>query len=296
MNNCMGIDIGGTKINFGVVDEKGCILRSISLDTKAQISRDAILEQLLTGIYKLGLDDIKSIGIGTPGFIDTKKGFIKFAGNLKGWSRFNLKEWLSIRIPAKPIFVGNDANMAALCESWIGAGKNFESFVMVTLGTGVGGAYYRRDIGLLEGEHFQGLEIGHMILYPAGKPCTCGQKGCAEQYCSGTAIERNYGSLSGNSLSGEKIFEICDEDKNALETISQFQFNLGTLTASLRNVFDPDGIIIGGGVIHSKDRWWDGFIDQYRQISQKHEEVSIVAANYLNDAGVIGAARMAYLL
>ena len=183
--------------------------------------------------------------------------------------------------------------IALVCEKWLGAGEGYKDIVMITIGTGLGGAIYNEKMGLLSGSHFQGAELGHVILHPNGEYCTCGQSGCAESYCSGTAIVRHYEELTRNKLSGEEIFKISNEDENAKKVIDRFTSDLAWFLTSLRNVFDPELIIIAGGVINSKDYWWDAVLENFKNYCHLSEEIEIKPAKFLNDAGVIGAGRIA---
>lgn len=293
MNYVIGIDIGGTKINAALIDENGNIIEKEKIETQADKGKDVVLSNIEKVVHKLPLDKAIAIGIGTPGFIDSKNGIVTFAGNIDGWTGLNLKKEIEKFVDI-PVFVENDANTALLCEKWVGAGKGYDNIVMITLGTGLGGAVYTEKMGLLEGSHFQGAELGHIIMYPNGRSCTCGQKGCAESYCSGSAIRRHYFELTGNDLNGNEIFERVDKDPKAKEVLDTFEFNLANYLASIRNIFDPEVIIIGGGVINSKSIWWDGMIEKYKKVCNKPNDVDILPAKYLNDSGVIGAGRKAF--
>ena len=292
MSKTIGLDIGGTKIQGAIIDENGEILKTYRLETCAREGKDKVLENISKIIDFLKTDEIVSIGVGTPGFIDSENGIVTFAGNIDGWTGLNLKKELE-EISGLPVFVENDANIALVCEKWLGAGQGFKDIVMITIGTGLGGAVYNEKMGLLSGSHFQGAELGHIILHPDGEYCTCGQSGCAESYCSGTAIVRHYEELTRNRLSGEEIFKIYDKDDNAEKVIKRFTSDLAWFLTSLRNIFDPDLIIIGGGVINSKDYWWDEVLENFKNYCHLSEEIEIKPAKYLNDAGVIGAGRIA---
>ncbi|MDO5047414.1 MAG: ROK family protein [Anaerococcus sp.] len=293
MKKVIGIDLGGTKINACLIDEIGNILEREEVPTNADKGRDQVLENIKEAIYKLDYKSASAIGIGTPGFIDAENGIVTFAGNIKGWTGLNLKEAVE-KFVDLPVFVENDANIALIAEKWIGACKNYKNVVMITLGTGLGGAVYTEDGGILQGSNFQGAELGHMILYPEGRTCTCGQLGCAEQYCSGTGIGREYQELTGKTASGKEVFDLIKKDPNAKEVLKSYQKNLAYFLTSLRNIFDPQAIVIGGGVIASKDLFWDGMVEKFKQVCHKPDSVEIIPAKFLNNAGVIGAARIAF--
>ncbi|MDU2202967.1 MAG: ROK family protein, partial [Anaerococcus hydrogenalis] len=250
MTKTIGLDIGGTKIQGAVIDEKGEILKTYRLETCAREGKDKVLDNISKIIDFLKTDDIKAVGVGTPGFIDSENGIVTFAGNIDGWTGLNLKKEIEKR-SSLPVFIENDANIALVCEKWLGSGKGFNDIVMITIGTGLGGAVYNKKMGLLSGSNFQGAELGHLILHPNGEYCTCGQSGCAESYCSGTAIVRHYEELTRNKLEGQEIFKLVKTDDNAKKVIDRFTSDLAWFLTSLRNIFDPELIIIGGGVINS---------------------------------------------
>lgn len=293
MDKVIGIDLGGTKINACLINEKGEIIQRSAVETEAKKGRDVVLNNIQKSIEALDYNDVLAIGIGTPGFIDAKNGIVTFSGNIEGWTGLNLKNAVEEFVDI-PVFVENDANIALLAEKWIGAGKNYKDIVMITLGTGVGGAIYNEKSGLLSGSNFQGAELGHIILHPGGDYCTCGQHGCVEAYCAGTAISKNYEKLTGKLLSGEKILKISSQDVDARKVLENYQSNLAYFLTSLRNIFDPEVIIIGGGVIHSKEIWWDGMIEKFDKTCNNTENIDVVAAKFLNDAGVIGAGKIAF--
>ena len=293
MGKVIGIDIGGTKINACLIDDKGEILERKEVPTNANRGREVVLENIKSAIYDLSYKEAIAVGIGTPGFIDSENGIVTFAGNIKGWTGLNLKEAVEEFVDV-PVFVENDANIALIAEKWIGSCKDYDNVVMITLGTGLGGAIYTKEAGLLSGSHFQGAELGHMILHAGGDPCTCGQKGCAESYCAGTALTKGYKKLTGKELSGQAIFDLVETDNDARKVLEDYQSDLGYLLTSLRNIFDPDVIVVGGGVIHAKDVFWDGMVSKYQEYCNKPSEVDIIPAKFLNNAGVIGAAKIAF--
>lgn len=165
---------------------------------------------------------------------------------------------------------------------------------MITLGTGLGGAVITKDGGLLSGAHFQGAELGHILLHPGGNYCTCGQYGCAEAYCAGPAISEDYFRLTGKRLDGKEIFDFVEVDEKAKEVLNNYQSNLAYFLTSLRNIFDPEVIVIGGGIINSKDIWWDGTMENFKKYCNKPYNIDIRPAEFLNDAGAIGAAKIAF--
>lgn len=292
MKKAIGIDIGGTKINAALIDEKGNILESHRLPTQADRGRDIVISNIKKLISLFDLADVSAIGIGSAGFIDSENGIIKFSGNIEGRTGLNLKKAIEEGLDL-PVFIENDANIALECERWIGSGKDFDDIVMITLGTGLGGAVYNPKMGLLKGSNCQGAELGHIILHPGGFPCTCGQKGCAESYLAGSAISKRYFEKTGTKITSEEVMDKLDSDPKARETLDDFVEDLAYYLTSLRNIFDPQLIIIGGGFIDTRDKWWDGLLEKFYKYCNRSEKVKILPAKYLNDAGMIGAGRIA---
>lgn len=294
MKKVIGIDLGGTSIYGGLIDQEGNILKRSMRPTGSSGGREQVLHNIKEVIDELLEEGVVGIGLGSPGFIHTERGqVLEVGGNISGWAGTNIRGELSKEFRDIPIFIENDANVAAICESWLGAGKNLDSFIMITLGTGVGGAIFTRESGIWNGKNYQGAELGHIILYPHGRECGCGQKGCAEQYLAGRAIEKNYLELSGQRLKGEMIFSNYQLDEKAKEAIDRFIGDLGIYLISIKNIFDPEAIIIGGGVINSREVWWDRVIDYYNKNCNSPKGTEILPAQFLNNAGMIGAAKIA---
>ncbi len=296
MKKVIGIDLGGTSISGGLIDEKGNILKRSMKDSQAQEGREKVLDRIFQVIEELiGGEKVEAIGIGSPGFIDVNEGkVLSIGGNIKDWAYTDIRGELRKRFKDIPIFVENDANVAAVCEAWLGAARGLHSFIMLTLGTGVGGGIYSEESGIWYGKNYQGAELGHVILYPNGKQCNCGQKGCVEQYVSGNAIEKTYYEITGRKLKGKDIFKKSEKDEYAKKVVKKYIEDLGTYLVSIKNIFDPEAIVIGGGVINSKEYWWDDMVKYYEQNCNNPEGTTILSAKYLNDSGMIGAAKIAF--
>lgn len=296
MKKAIGIDLGGTSIYGAVINEKGQILKKTERKTPSHQGKMEVIESIIKVIDQLWSSDILGIGIGSPGTIDSNQGkVLGVVANIEDWGDTDIRGEISKAYPDLPIYAENDANLAGLCEGWIGAGKDLESFVMLTLGTGVGGAVYSRKEGLLRGHKFQGGELGHAILYPKGRNCNCGQKGCVDKYISGSAIEERYLEKTGQKKRGQEIFKDVLTDNFAIEVMEEFCENLAIYMVSLNNIFDPQGLIIGGGVINSRDIWWEKMLDYYKIHSGPNRSMEIIPAVYLNDAGMIGAGRLVFI-
>ncbi|AST56517.1 ROK family protein [Thermoanaerobacterium thermosaccharolyticum] len=288
MKKVIGIDIGGTKILGGVIGSNGDLIKFKETSTDANLGRDHILKKLFSLLDDLFDADIKGIGIGSAGRINFNTGEVIYAtDNLPGWTGINLKEIISQKYRTKTI-VENDVNAAIIGENWVGSAKNYKNVLMITLGTGVGGAIILNG-KLIRGSHFSAAEIGHTILYPDGKKCNCGQNGCAEQYISGTAIYKRYNELAGSNLanSAKDVFDLfIKNDKISKLVLDEFIKSLSLLIFNIRNFIDPEMIILGGGVTNSKGLWWKYFKSQIKC------DLNISVAWLNNFSTVYGAAKL----
>src|SRR5246127_1651175 len=192
-NFAIGVDLGGTNLRIAAVDEQGRLMEKVTLGTKTVLGRDHVLNDMCEAIrhasdkYK-GAGELLGVGIGVPGIIDMQTGMMRESPNLPGWADYPVRSEIEKRLGA-PVILENDANVAALGEKWLGAGRHVGDMAMLTLGTGVGGGV------VLEGKIWHGMtgmagEFGHMTVDPEGDPCKSGSRGCLEQYASATAIKR----------------------------------------------------------------------------------------------------------
>ncbi|MDI3312432.1 MAG: ROK family protein, partial [Thermoanaerobacterium sp.] len=258
--------------------------------TEAKYGREAIINNVYILIDELWDLKVSGIGIGSAGRINTDTGIIDYAtDNLPGWTGFDVKGAIEKKY-GLPVFVDNDVNTAAIGEAWIGAGRGYKNLFMMALGTGVGGAIILNN-ELIRGSHWSAGEIGHSILYPGGKQCNCGQKGCLEQYISGSAIYKRYNKICGYNKvkNAMEVFDLyLKNDSISKIVIDEFVNLLSLSIISLKNIIDPDLFIIGGGLIGAKDIWWSKLIkslDKYKNIDVKYAELG-------NDATMIGAAKL----
>ena len=308
----IGIDLGGTNIAVGIVDDKYHILHRDSIPTKAERSGEEILEDIVQLIHTLlknadmSLSDIKQIGIGVPGTANKSTGILEYANNLN-FNRVSVTSWLEERLHCQVRF-DNDANAAALGEYLVRDVNHIKSFLMVTLGTGVGGGVIL-DGKLLEGCNYAAAEFGHMVIEKGGRPCTCGRKGCFEAYSSATAlitmatekIEDHVDSLlykkwkeNQEMLDGRMICDCVKAgDDIAVKILNQYTDYLATGLTNLINLFQPDVICIGGGISAAADLFLDSLQKQVREESYTSDaeiQTVIQKASLGNDAGIIGAA------
>lgn len=293
----IGIDIGGTKILGGIVDEQGHIMELKERPTEAAKGKEMLMNNLEHLIRELLQEkSVSTIGIGSAGRIDVDEGSVYFATpNLPNWTGVQLKSYMEERFHI-PTFVDNDVNAAGIGEKWMGAGKDYSSAVCITLGTGVAAAVFM-DGQIVHGHHWSAGEIGHMILYPHGKACNCGQYGCFEQYCSGTALYKSYNELSQGTneiASGKQFFRLLEAgDHTAGLVMEKFVDDLAIGMVSLCNIYDPEAFIIGGGLIDTKEYWWHSLLEKIdRYANSAVNRPLVIPAVFRNQAGLLGAAKL----
>ena len=308
MKYYIGIDLGGTFIKGGIVDNKGNILVKDKMPTQANLGNDKVVEniarlceELLTKA-NIRKDGVK-IGIGTPGIVDSEKGIVVLAENL-GWDNFPVAEKL-YALTGMQVKLGNDANAAALGETKFGSGKAYQNTVFVTLGTGVGGGVII-DGKLFEGVRSAGTELGHTVIKVGGEKCTCGRKGCLEAYASATALIREikramqknpdsklWEIRSLDKVTGKTAFDYYDQDKTAKKVVDNYIKMLGAGLTNFANEFRPEAILLGGGVCAQGDsliKPLQKYVDKEIFAGPRGPQVQILKATLENDAGLLGAA------
>ena len=296
-----GIDVGGTTVKLGLFEETGKLLATKEIPTRTQNGGEAILPDITKAIEAFGLakEDVLGIGIGVPGPVDAN-GLVNRCVNLN-WGVFNIHEALG-ELTGLPVKAGNDANCAALGEYWQGGGQGSHSTVFVTLGTGVGGGIVI-DGKVLGGAHGVGGEIGHITVSAPDKyPCTCGKKGCVEQYASATGIVRmakealaktdaNSLMRNGENLNCKDVFDAAKAgDALAVEVLEQVFDYLGEALASACCVCDPERIVLGGGVSKAGEYLLQGTEKHFKEHmfhACKGTEFSLATLG--NNAGMYGA-------
>ncbi|MCR4707976.1 MAG: ROK family protein [Clostridiales bacterium] len=307
----IGVDVGGTSVKAGVVDDSGQILSKGSTPTLAERSYEWVIRDIADLCFRVAkraevqMEEIEAIGVGVPGICDMKTGVIPFCTNL-GWHEVPFVAELQKHIQ-KPVYVDNDATVAGLAESIAGVSAGTSSSVFITLGTGVGGGIIINGRPY-SGAHGVGSEIGHMILKMDGEPCTCGNYGCFERYASATAIIRearkalksNPDSLMMEACGGDpetinaKIVIDCakQEDETAQRVFSDYVRSLALGIVSIINCIDPEVIVLGGGVSAAGEY----LLDAVREAIKPHvffktmPYADVRLAKLGSDAGIIGAA------
>jgi len=307
----IGIDLGGTFIKGGIVDDLGNILVSDKVPTETEKGSERVSQNIVslckTLLHASGMQvsDMQGIGMGVPGTIDGKEGVVVYANNLK-WENFALGKKVEALL-GLPVKLANDANVAALGETKFGCGKDYNDTVLITLGTGVGGGIV---IGgkLFEGNHGAGAELGHSVICAFGEPCTCGRAGCLEAYASATALIRDtkramesnkaskmweIGSL--DFVTGKTAFDYKDTDESAKTVVENYIKMLGVGLTNIANEFRPEAIMLGGGVCAQGDNLvkpLQAFLDKEIYAGDKGPRVKILTATLGNNAGILGAAAL----
>ena len=270
----IGVDIGGMSIKAGVVDRDGCILASDRIRTRAdELTQEEIIENTASLIRRVvrqadrSMEDIDVIGVGSPGTPNNETGTLIFSGNLP-FRDLPIRALLGTVLD-KPIYLGNDANVAALAESRIGAGHGCTSAVLITLGTGVGGGVILND-RVYSGFNDAGSELGHMVICMDGEPCTCGRQGCFEAYASAAALIRQTEQAMAEYPDSLLYEETTDEgrvtgrtafnamkrgDAVAIGVVERYIRYIGEGLANIINVLMPEMIILGGGISNEGDHF-----------------------------------------
>lgn len=306
----IGVDVGGTSVKLGLFSTEGILLDKWEIPTRTEQQGSAILPDIAASIQKTLLEkhiapeDVEGIGIGVPGPVDAASTVYKCI-NL-GWGVFNLKEEMNRLLPAIPhVAAGNDANVAALGELWQGGGKGYDSAVMFTLGTGVGGGVVING-RIIAGKNGGAGELGHITVEPAEtEQCACGKYGCLEQYASAVGIVRLAKRMLAasdkpsalrimESFSSKEICDLAREgEEMAKDIMDCFGDYLGRAFSYVSCTVDPDIFIIGGGMSRAGDLLTDTLSAYYRKYAfHVSTETPIVLATLGNDAGIYGCARM----
>ena len=308
----IGVDVGGTKVLGGVVDDSGKVLKSARKDTPRE--GGAALTQTIADVAKELMKDftIDSVGVSAAGFVSSDRKTMLATPNIAGWNGVNLDSELSSLI-GLPVVIENDANAAAWGEVKFGAARGKKDVLMITVGTGIGGGIIANG-KLHRGAFGIAAEIGHMRVVPDGLLCGCGAHGCFEQYGSGNALVRfARESVKANPTAGRHLLALGDGtiegisggaisdaaasgDQLALDAFSTLGNWLGAGIASLSVVLDPECVVIGGGVIDAGDFLLTPIregLEKYMPFARKHPYPEIIPALLGNDAGLVGVADLA---
>ena len=301
------IDVGGTTIKGGVVDEDNNIICHNRVKTEPTDEPNYLVSSIMELIKKLELESGLSvngshgIGLGVPGLVNASTGVIRFSGNLKV-REYPLKAELEKRVSV-PVKVANDADVATLAELRLGVGKKYKNFIMLTLGTGIG-------CGIVVDGKILGIsvpyssEIGHMKVTDVGVACTCGDKNCFEAVASTRALsiqtreamKNNHDSKMWSkykltTVNGKTVFDFLDEDKVAQDVFANYIKNLGNGIVSLYNIFMPEAVILGGSISNEKEKLTKPLMEytnNHVYVKQINIKTNIITAEYTGDAGIVG--------
>lgn len=286
----LGIDLGGTAIKLGRFDQQGSCIQSLTVATPQPATPEAVLEIMVRAIAQIDpRQECLAIGVGTPGPIDTAGRIARVAINLPNWHEVPLADWLEAKLN-RPTILANDGNCAGLGEAWLGTGRPFSNLILLTLGTGVGGAI------ILNGELFTGHqgaagELGLITLNPNGPECNSGNRGSLEQYASVGAIRRR------TNLDPMQLSILAEAgDTNALTFWQSYGKDLGAGLASLIYVLTPEAIVIGGGISGSAKFFLPSVQAEIerRVMPSSRAGLQILSAQLGNQAGMVGAAKLAW--
>lgn len=308
----IGIDLGGTNIAVGVVDEEYNIVGRGKMKTALPRSAKEIFADMVTACKMavedagVTMDDVVSVGLGSPGAINKEDGVIEYSNNLK-FDQVPACSMLSEAL-GKPVYIDNDANCAAFGETLAGAGKGVKNFVAITLGTGVGSGVVING-RIYSGSNSIAAEIGHMVIDMDGELCTCGRRGCWEAYSSATALIRQtkdamrhahdsiMWELTGNSydnINGRTAFEAMRRgDAAGKAVVDRYIDYLGCGIVNVINIFQPEVLCIGGGISHEGDNLLiplNKRVERDRYTERAKSQTILRCAQLGNDSGIIGAA------
>lgn len=303
----IGVDIGGTQVKIGIVDENGVVSKSMAYDVAFDGYETPIIETVVSSLAefmkfnKLEESQINGIGVSSTGLIDPIEGrVVASAGHLKAWAGCNIREKIG-HVYRGPVTVMNDANCAALAEHWIGGAKDYSDAVVLTIGTGIGGGIISNS-EVICGTAGGAGEIGHITIRNNGRRCCCGNIGCYEQYASATALIRmvtkaqkdgklDQGLFVQHKIDGRSVFEAVGKDVNLDAILAKWIGYVADGIISLIHTLSPQVVLVGGGVSTQKEK----FIDPLRKkvLSQVMPvyagAVKLEAASLGNDAGMVGA-------
>ena len=292
----IGVDLGGTNLRAAAIRGDGTILNKISGTTDLHEGRDAVIADIINAINELKEqcegERLLGVGIGVPGFILMEEGVIVGSNNMPGFDNFPIRDDIEGKL-GTPIFLENDANAAALGEKWIGAGREVQDLILLTLGTGIGGGIISGG-RVLHGYLGMAGELGHITVVPDGNPCGCGNFGCLEKHASATAIVAMARMLQlGDDITSEQVYKLAkDGNERAKMVFHTMGTNLGVALATLINIFNFPLCLLSGGVLAA----WDLFAPtmmaeiEKRSFTFRNAKTMVTKATLGNQAGLFGAA------
>ncbi len=297
----IGVDLGGTNLRAAAIDDQGKMLDKIAGSTELKAGRDVVIDDMVRSIEalraRLGEHNLRGVGIGLPGFILIDKGIIIGSNNMPEFENYPVRDEIEKRLGAK-VILENDANAAALGEKWMGAGREVDDLVLLTLGTGIGGGII---IGgrVLHGTLGMAGELGHLTVVPNGNPCGCGNRGCVEKHASATAIAAMARLIGlGHDLTSADVYKLAVEGNERAQTIFRSMGEaLGVALANLINIFNFPLYLLSGGPLPAWDYFAPAMIEEVarRSFTYRHAPTRIEKATLGNEAGLYGAAYLPFI-
>lgn len=292
MKIAVGVDLGGTNTRVAMVTQEGTILNQVKIKTNSDLGPEYLVDKISQIVRDFQKEKkIIGLGVGCPGPLSKKDRIVWESPNLPGWKNFPLGLKIEQQLEL-PVLLENDANAACLGEAAFGSGKNYLNIIYLTFGTGIGGGVIV-DGHLLQGSTGLAGELGHLILFPEGKICGCGSRGCFEQYASATALLKMAQDKGLEFTEAKEIFELkTSESQEILET---YVFHISLALGSLINIFEPEIIILGGGVFSGHGKTLLPKIQKQIQnkcFSSFQRNLKIETTSLEGDAGVLGAAKL----
>ena len=302
----IGMDLGGTNLRAAAIDKSGTLLEKISGATNFEEGRDAVIADIVAAISQLrethGAEGLRGIGVGVPGFIRMKEGLITNSNNLPYLENVPIRDVLSAKLNTR-VILENDANAAALGECWMGAGRDVEDLVLLTLGTGIGGGIISRG-RIVRGNVGMAGELGHISVVPNGNPCGCGNQGCLEKHASATAVSAMARLMQlGEDLTSKDVYELAkqpgevgDKARMVWQVVGEA---LGMAMAALINTFNFPLYLLSGGMLPA----WEFFAPHMMRVAMQRSftfratasETRIAQATLGNLAGLYGAAYLPWV-
>ena len=302
----IGMDLGGTNLRAAAIDKSGTLLEKISGATNFEEGRDAVIADIVAAISQLrqahGAEGLRGIGVGVPGFIRMKEGLITNSNNLPYLENVPIRDVLSAKLNTR-VILENDANAAALGECWMGAGRDVEDLVLLTLGTGIGGGIISRG-RIVRGSVGMAGELGHISVVPNGNPCGCGNQGCLEKHASATAVSAMARLMQlGEDLTSKDVYELAnqpgevgDKARMVWQVVGEA---LGMAMAALINTFNFPLYLLSGGMLPA----WEFFAPHMMRVAMQRSftfratasETRIAQATLGNLAGLYGAAYLPWV-
>jgi glucokinase len=301
----IGVDLGGTNLRAAAIDDQGKMLDKIAGSTELRAGRDVVIDDMVQSIEtlrgRLGEHNLRGVGIGLPGFILMDTGVIVGSNNMPEFENYPVREEIEKRLGAK-VILENDANAAALGEKWMGAGREVDDLVLMTLGTGIGGGII---VGgrVLHGSLGMAGELGHLTVVPNGNPCGCGNRGCLEKHASATAISAmarliGLGHDKTQDLTSEDVYKLAVGGNDRARAIFRSMGeSLGVAMANLINTFNFPLYLLSGGPLPAWDFFAPAMLEEVsrRSFTYRHAPTRIEKATLGNEAGLYGAAYLPFI-